>query len=179
MAANEYVFDEEWFIPAMAEDVWDVIANGKLLPEWWTGVYLEAEPLDDFTEPTVGARVKGKARGLLPYKLRFTIESTELTRPRVVAVKTKGDLTGTWQATLYQEDAGTRVKLRECVSADKPMLRALTPLLKPMFEWNHRWTTPRGQSGLIAYLGKKGKLNTTTARRETLRPDDFQDETLD
>lgn len=160
MPNNDYVFLEEWFIPAPIAAVWDVLADAPALPEWWRGVYLEAEPLDGTGDgPRVGARVRGKARGFLPYRLNFIIESTELERPTVVAVKTTGDLTGTWRATLSERDGGTHVDLEERVRADKPILRIFSPVLKPLFAANHRWTTPRGEAGLRAYLAARGKLN--------------------
>lgn len=167
MPNNDYVFVEEWFIPAPIEAVWNVIADARALPEWWRGVYLEAEPLDDAgDEPRVGARVRGKARGFLPYRLNFIIESTELIRPNLVAVRVDGDLTGSWRAALSERDGGTHVDLEERVRADKPVLRILSPLLKPLFAANHRWTTPRGEAGLRAYLATRGQLNPGAGERD-------------
>jgi uncharacterized protein YndB with AHSA1/START domain len=171
MTRNEYVFIEEWFVPASIEDVWEVLADGKRLPLWWRGVYLEATPLDGADVPRVGARLRARARGFLPYHLRFTIEATALERPNLVAVRTIGDLTGTWQATLSEEAGGTRVRTEEHVTADKPILRLLTPLLKPLFEANHRWTTPRAASGMRTYLEEQGKLvDLDTLRAAPLSP---------
>lgn len=161
MPNNDYVFVEEWSIPAPLEDVWDVIADAPALPEWWRGVYLEAESLDGAGDgPRVGARVRGKARGFLPYRLNFIIESIELERPTLVAVKVAGDLTGSWRARLSERDGGTHVELEQRVRADKPILRLFSPVLKPLFAANHRWTTPRGEAGLRAYLAARGKLNS-------------------
>ena len=137
------------------EAVWDVIAYGKLLPEWWKGVYLKAEPLEAYHTPRLGAKLRGEARGFLPYHLRFLIESIELERPRVVMVRTTGELNGTWRAELRPENGGTRVLIDEQVLAEKPILKLLAPLLKPLFAANHRWTTPRGKAGLTAYLRSK------------------------
>lgn len=164
MASNDYVFIEQWFIPAPIGAVWDVLADAPALPAWWRGVYLEAEPLDGaLPEPRVGAQVRGKARGFLPYQLNFIIESTALERPTLVAVKTTGDLTGTWRAALSERDGGTRVDLEERVRAEKPLLALFSPLLKPLFAANHRWTTPRGEAGLRAYLAERGRLNPGAA----------------
>jgi uncharacterized protein YndB with AHSA1/START domain len=160
MPNNDYVFVEEWHIPASVGAVWDVIADARELPKWWRGVYLEAEPLDGAgAEPRVGARVRGKARGFLPYRLNFIIEARELVRPTLVAVSVAGDLTGSWRAVLSECDGGTHVALEQRVSADKPILRVLSPVLKPLFAANHRWTTPRGEAGLRAYLAERGQLD--------------------
>ena len=119
-------------------------------------MYLSAEPLGEDKGPRVGARIRAKARGFLPYRLNLVLETAALTRPTLVAVKVGGDLTGTWTATLRPEGTGTRVVLEERVLASKPLLRTFSPLLKPLFAWNHRWTTPRGEAGLTAYLAERG-----------------------
>jgi len=153
VTSNEFRFDEHWSIPnAKPEAVWNVLARGELLPLWWRGVYLEAEKLDPGEEPRVGARVRAKARGFLPYRLRFIIEATELTPGKLVAVKTSGDFDGAWRAELFPEGGGTRVDLTWIVKVERPILRLLAPVLRPAFAWNHRWTTQRGETGLRAYL---------------------------
>lgn len=155
MPWNAYRFVEHWNIPARPEVVWDVLADGTLLPLWWRGVYLESVPLGAYAGPAVGNRHRAKARGFLPYRLRFELESLALERPRLVKVGVRGDLTGTWTATLSPTAAGTRVDIEQVVTADKPLLRWFSPLLKPLFAWNHRWTTPRGEQGLTAYLAER------------------------
>ena len=72
-------------------------------------------------------------------------------------VKTIGDFDGLWTAALKQEDWGVRVDLVWEVTVLRPILRLLSPLLRPAFAWNHRWTTPRGEKGLKEYLAAKRK----------------------
>jgi uncharacterized protein YndB with AHSA1/START domain len=153
MPKNDYHFVEHWEIPAPRERVYAVLADGKLLPEWWRGVYLEAALLDG-GEVRIGARVRVKARGALPYRLRFVLEATALERDRLVEVTTHGDFRGVWRAALSDlaDGAGTRVDIDWRVTVAKPLIRYLSPLLKPLFTWNHNWTTPRGEAGLTAYL---------------------------
>lgn len=92
---NAYRFVEQWFIPFPPEEVWDVVASGKRLPEWWKGVYLKAEPLEDYTELRVGAKLR--------------VEMTP-------------------------ENGGTR------------------------------WTTPRGEAGLTAYLLSRQEAKSAVAK---------------
>lgn len=157
MPSNVYRFIEHWTIPDCSpQEVYDVISNARLLPEWWKGVYLTVEPFDGGWEsPRVGGRVRAVARGFLPYKLHFVLESTVLEPARVVQVTVKGDLDGSWRASLSAEGRGTRVDIEEQVLAEKPLLRLLSPLLKPLFAWNHYWTTPRGEAGLRGYLAER------------------------
>jgi hypothetical protein len=154
MPSNVYRFVERWTIPDSApQKVYAVISDARLLPEWWKGVYLSVEPFDgEWKPPHVGGRVRAVARGFLPYKLRFVLESTVLEPARVVEVRIQGDLDGTWRAALSADGRGTRVDIEERVVAEKPLIRAFSPLLKPLFAWNHYWTTPRGEAGLRAYL---------------------------
>jgi hypothetical protein len=157
MPANTYRFVEYWWIPgASPEEVYEVNCDPRLLPQWWKGVYLEAQPLGKWAEPHVGAQTRVKARGFLPYKLNFILETTALKPGRLVETKTTGDFVGVWRASLSPQSGGTHVEIDWRVTVDKPLIRFLSPVLKPLFAWNHRWTTPRGEAGLRAYLREHG-----------------------
>ena len=154
MPSNAYRFNERWTIPDFSpQEVYAVLSEARLLPAWWMGVYLAVEPFDgEWEPPRVGGRVRAVARGFLPYRLHFVLESTALEPGSVVEVRIRGDLDGTWRAVLSADGRGTRVDIEEQVIAEKPLIRFLSPLLKPLFAWNHLWTTPRGEAGLKAYL---------------------------
>lgn len=156
MASNSFRFDEAWDIPeAPPQEVWDVLADATLLPLWWGDVYKEVEALTAFDKPTVGAKARARARGFLPYELNFILEAVELKPGKVVAVKTSGDFDGHWRAVLTPSGQSTHVALTWQVLVERPILRLLSPLLRPAFAWNHRWTTPRGQAGLRRYLAER------------------------
>ncbi len=153
MPSNVFRFEERWELPgAKLGQVYDVLSCGELLPQWWKGVYLEAEKLTPGDEPKVGDRVRARARGFLPYELNFIVEAVELEPDRRVVVKSIGDFDGLWSATLTQTETGVSVDLVWEVTVLRPILRLLAPLLRPAFAWNHRWTTPRGEKGLREYL---------------------------
>ena len=155
MASAVFRFDEQWDLPgATPAEVYDVLAHGELLPKWWKGVYLEAELFEPERPPHVGAKLRAKARGFLPYKLNFVIETVELVPDRLVAVKVVGDFDGRWRAALSPKNGGTHVDLTWETELMRPWMRSLAPLLRPVFAWNHYWTTPRGEAGLKAYLAE-------------------------
>jgi hypothetical protein len=160
MPANNYHFSEQWTIPGFTpEQVYEVLANAALVTDWWSGVYLEVEPLGRYTRPVVGGKVRTKARGWLPYTLDFVLEALVLEPGRVVEVKASGDFEGIWRAELVRDGDGTKVLLDWRVEVQMPLIRLLSPVLKPIFAWNHRWTTPRGEQGLCRYLrAKHGRL---------------------
>jgi hypothetical protein len=156
MPSNVFRFEESWELPdADVEEVYDVLAHGELLPQWWKGVYLEAHKLSDNPEPRVGDRLRVRTRGFLPYELNFIVEAAELDPGRKVVVRTIGDFDGLWSATLSQRKEGVHVDLVWEVTALRPILKFLAPLLRPAFAWNHRWTTPRGEKGLREYLATR------------------------
>ena len=156
MPFNVFEFNEHWDIPdETVGDVYKVLAQGELLPQWWKGVYLEAVPLNADAEPKVGARLRAKARGALPYELNFILEAVELVPDKKVVVRTIGDFIGLWTAVLQQQASGVRVDLNWKVTVERPILKYLSPLLRPAFAWNHRWTTPRGELGLREFLAQR------------------------
>ena len=155
MPAHVFRFEEEWNFPdASVAEVYEVLAHGELLPQWWKGVYLKARKLSPSRQPQVGDRLAVQARGFLPYKLDFIIEAAELSPNSRVVVKTFGDFEGRWSATLTKRPEGAHVDLVWEVTVEKPALKRLAPLLRPLFAWNHRWTTPRGERGLRAFLAQ-------------------------
>jgi hypothetical protein len=156
MPSNVFRFEESWEIPgASADEVYDVLAHGELLPLWRTGVYLEATRLSPPGEPKVGDRVRVRARGALPYHLNFVVEAVALEPGRRVVVKTADDFDGRWSALLAPAVDGVHVDLVWEVKVLRPILRFLSPILRPAFAWNHRWTTARGEAGLRAFLAAR------------------------
>lgn len=156
MPSNVFRFDENWEIRDVSVgDVYDVLANGELLPLWWKGVYLEVERLSPGVDPVVGDRFRARARGFLPYELNFILEAAVLDPKRRVVVRTIGDFDGLWSATLSQHAGDVHVAIIWQVTVLRPILKFLAPLLRPAFAWNHRWTTPRGEKGLREYLAQK------------------------
>lgn len=160
MPANRYHFQEQWHVPGHdPHRVYEVLYNATLLPQWWSGVYLEVVPLRAYPRPMVGAKARARARGWLPYRLRFELEALRLEAGRVVEVRATGDFDGVWRAELRPDgEGGTRLELDWKVTVDKPLIRLLSSILKPLFAWNHRWTTPRGERGLIEFLDRRHRV---------------------
>jgi hypothetical protein len=66
-------------------------------------------------------------------------------------VKVVGDLTGSGQWTLTPTDGKVHVRVDWTVFADRPLLRYLTPVFRPIFRYNHNWSVKRAIEGLEPY----------------------------
>jgi uncharacterized protein YndB with AHSA1/START domain len=147
-ASGEYVFVDEWEVAAPPRAVFDALADARTYPEWWTPVYLD---VDADGPPALGKRSAQHFKGRLPYHLRTTSTITRLEPPRVVQGEVEGDLRGRGTWTLTPTAGGTHVRFDWRVFADRPLLRTLTPVLRPVFRWNHDWAIARATEGLESY----------------------------
>lgn len=148
MAANEYRFLTNWIVRGTVEQVSAILEDPLELPRWWPDVYLSVREV----EPGVFAL---HTKGWLPYQLNWYSRRTESRHPYGFSLKAWGDLegNGTWRFTAKGEFTMIRYDWR--VRAEKPLLRYLSPLLKPIFGANHRWAMKRGEEGLRAELVRR------------------------
>ena len=146
VASREYVFVDEWDVAAPREAVYRAISDGRTYPQWWKPVYIA---VDADGEPEVGKQSRQRFKGRLPYRLNTRSTITRLEPPEVIEADVDGDLRGHGKWTLTElEDGGTHVRFDWQVFADKPLLRVLTPVLRPAFRWNHAWAIARAREGL-------------------------------
>ena len=150
----QYRFLDRWDVPAPIEDVYDVVGDVLAYPSWWGDVFLAAT--GDPGPPAPGRATSVVARGFLPYKLQFTLTCLETERPGRIHSQLTGDFegTGTW---LLQPAAhgGTAVTLDWRPQVGKSIVRAFTPIARPLFRKNHTWTMVRGQQHIIEYLERR------------------------
>ena len=146
---GEYVFVDEWDVAAPAEAVFDALADARTYPDWWKPVY---ETVEAEGPPAVGQVSRQHFKGRLPYHLDTTSRVVRLEPPHVVAGDVDGDLRGSgiWTVT-PTGDGSTHVRFDWTVYADKPLLKVLTPVLRPLFRWNHNWAIERAKEGLEPY----------------------------
>jgi mannose-6-phosphate isomerase-like protein (cupin superfamily)/uncharacterized protein YndB with AHSA1/START domain len=147
-ASGEYVFVDEWDVAAPPQAVFDALADARTYPRWWTPVYLD---VDADGPPALGKVSRQHFKGRLPYHLHTTSTITRLERPHVVQGDVEGDLRGRGTWTLTPTRTGTHVRFDWRVFADRPVLRTLTPVLRPVFRWNHNWAIARAMEGLESY----------------------------
>ncbi len=158
---GEYVFADEWHVAAPPDAVFDALADARTYTEWWREVYLDVE---SDGPPGIGQRTRQHFKGRLPYHLHTTSTITRLERPRVVQGDVEGDLRGRGTWTLTPRLGGTHVRFDWRVFPDRPLLRTLGPVLRPLFRWNHDWAVARARDGLEPYAQRTGGRVIRTGR---------------
>jgi uncharacterized protein YndB with AHSA1/START domain len=147
--AKEYVFIDEWNVDAPQEAVFEALADSSTYPDWWKPVYIDVEADGP---PEVGRKSKQHFKGRLPYSLRTTSEIVRYEPPDEFEVSVVGDLTGRGVWTFSKNADGTvHIRFDWRVIADRPLLRYLTPVLRPAFRWNHNYAIKQAMAGLEPY----------------------------
>jgi uncharacterized protein YndB with AHSA1/START domain len=147
--ASQYVFVDEWDVDAPQEVVYEILADARTYPEWWKPVY----------GTVVGDRheTRHHFKGRLPYTLDMRAEMVSEDPPRRFEVQVDGDLRGKGIWTFEPRNGKTHVRWDWIISADKTILRLLTPILKPLFRWNHNWAVARAREGLEPYARRRAR----------------------
>jgi uncharacterized protein YndB with AHSA1/START domain/quercetin dioxygenase-like cupin family protein len=149
LTSREYLFVDEWDVAAPREAVFDAIADARTYPDWWKPVYIDVEADG---EPALGKESRQHFKGRLPYHLHTRSKIVRLEPPHVIEGEVDGDLRGHGRWTLTDTPGGgTHVRFDWRVHADRPLLRMLTPVLRPAFRWNHAWAIARAVEGLEPY----------------------------
>jgi quercetin dioxygenase-like cupin family protein len=152
---REYAFVDEWDVAAPCEAVFDALADVRTYPELWRQVYLGVES----GEPSgVGHVATQHFKGRLPYRLTTRTTTTRHEPPHVLEVDVEGDLRGRGRWILTSAGGNrTHVRFDWHVFADRTLLRALTPLLRPALRANHDWAIARAREGLEPYAAAQSR----------------------
>lgn len=83
-----------------------------------------------------------------------------LDAPREFEVQVDGDLRGRGVWTLSATEGKVHVRFDWRVHADRALLRTLTPVLRPLFRWNHKAAIKQAMAGLEPYARAQQQPNT-------------------
>ena len=151
MSTNEYHFVTRWRVETTAEEVFDTLENPKDLVRWWPAVYLDVKE----AEPGV---FELHTKGWLPYTLRWRLRRLEARRPHGFSLEAWGDFDGKGVWTFEQDGNYVDVTYDWRIKAEKPLLRWLSFLLKPIFSANHRWAMAQGEKSLKKELARRASV---------------------
>ena len=158
--SNEYHFITHWRFEGTVADVYELIGNPFGYTRWWPTVYLDVQELEQGDANGIGRRFRFHTKGWLPYKLRWESRVTEIERPNRLVIRATGDFDGRGIWTLQQQGGAVAVEFDWKLSAEKPLIRYLSFLFKPLFSANHRWAMALGEKGLAQELVRRAPRKT-------------------
>jgi uncharacterized protein YndB with AHSA1/START domain len=147
-----YSFRMVWQFAAPIEKVWETINHPEEWPRWWQNCK-NVERLAEGDAAGVGAVRRFSMQTQLPYRLQFVITSTRSEAPRLLEGSVAGNLEGTLRWELSEDASITTVRYFWDVAPTKAWMAALSPLLKPVFVWNHRAMMKNGGQALSRLMG--------------------------
>src|SRR5581483_11479216 len=152
---NEYHFVSRWRVEGTCGEVADILGDALALPRWWPSVYLGVEELRPPDARGVGGRVRLLTKGFLPYTLRWEFEIVESRYPHGLVLVARGDFEGRGEWTFAQDGRFVDLTYDWRISAEKPLLKNLSAVMKPLFAANHRWAMAQGEKSLTLELARR------------------------
>jgi hypothetical protein len=153
--SNHDAFVTRWRVAGTCGEIADLLGDPLELPRWWPSVYLQVEETRPPDARGLHRRVRLHTRGWLPYTLTWEFELVESRYPRGFALVASGDFDGRGVWTFGQDGAFVDITCDWRLSAEKPLLRNLSFLLKAVFEANHRWAMAQGLESLELELARR------------------------
>lgn len=117
---------------------------------WWDGL---EEVRADKQEIKLGQTFHCTWRSASGYRLRIKLTITKHHAGQYIAFTSEGDLIGKGDFTLSSTTSGiTGITITWRVHTAKRWMNALSPLLRPLFIYNHNRLMAAGQKGLVKYV---------------------------
>jgi len=154
MPTNDYHFITRWRIQGTIEEIAHILADAPSLARWWPSVYLEVRELEPGDARGLGKVVGLYTKGWLPYTLRWQFRVIEIAS-NGFTLQAEGDFVGRGIWTFAQEGDWAIVTYDWKIQADKPLLRRLSFLMKPIFAANHHWAMDQGERSLKLELARR------------------------
>ena len=164
MTANDYHFVTRWRLEGTRGEVADVLGDPLALPHWWPSVYLDVNEIAPPGPDGLGRRVRLCTKGWLPYTIAWEFEVVESRYPHGFTIAASGDFEGVGVWTFEQSGPYVDVVYDWRIRAEKPLLQALSPFLRPLLEANHRWAMSQGEQSLKLELLRR-RARSADARR--------------
>src|SRR5689334_18677763 len=123
MQSNDYRFVDHWWVQGSLKEVAEILSSAPDLARWWPSTYLEVQVLKEGDDHHVGEEGTVRAKGWLPYQIRFNYRILEEHYPHGFTLAAHGDLTGRGVWTMDQEGAYVHLVYDWTVRGDKPILR--------------------------------------------------------
>lgn len=170
MAGNVYALESEWQMTGCIQEVYDIISDADGLADWWPSGFLSVDVTKRGDDVGLGKELQVVTKGWLPYTIRWSQLVTEIDPPNGFTIEVRGDFDGRGVWTLVQDGDAVIVRFDWRINADKPLLRYGSPVLKPIFTWNHRWIMARGRESLALEILRRRAVSAEDRMTVPLPP---------
>lgn len=154
MSSNDYHFVTPWRVKGTIAEVDEILRDFSGFPRWWSSVYLRVELVEPGDADGIGRLLRLHTKGKLPYTLTWQARVVERHSPFGFTIEASGDFEGRGIWAFEQDSEWVNATFDWKLRAEKPLLRWLSFLLKPLFSANHRWAMARGEEGLERELAR-------------------------
>lgn len=144
----------EWQLDAPVESVWDQISRPEDWPIWWRAVR-RVQLIAAGGADGVGTVRRFTWTTALPYTLTFDMETTQIEPMRLLEGRARGELDGVGRWTFAANGKQTLLRYDWHVELTRAWMRALAPILRPVFAWNHNVVMGWGHEGLAKRLRQR------------------------
>ncbi len=155
MKSNEYAFTTHWRVQSTCREISDILGNAPDLVRWWPSVYLGVQEVEPGDADGVGKVVSLYTKGWLPYTLRWQFRVTDNRSPFGFSLEAWGDFVGRGDWKFAQDGDWVNITYDWRIRADKPLLRTLSFIMKPVFAANHHWAMRKGEESLKLELQRR------------------------
>ena len=155
MASNDYQFTTRWRVKSTVNEISDILGSAPDLRRWWPSVYLDVRQLEPGDERGIGRVIDLYTKGWLPYTLRWQFRVTESRYPYGFSLEAWGDFVGKGVWTFAPSGDEVIITYDWTIRADKPLLKTLSFLMKPIFAANHHWAMRMGEKSLQLELARR------------------------
>ena len=167
--SHHYRFITRWRLKATAEEVFGILSQPLEYPRWWPSVYLTVREVKRGSPTGRGREFRFQTKGWLPYTLRWNARTVESKLPNTIEMTASGDFQGRGIWSIVPDGEYVDITFDWKLSAEKPLLRYLSFLLRPAFEANHRWAMEEGARDLELEVAR-GRANSVEEMNAIPRP---------
>lgn len=154
MSYSSYHFVTHWKVRGGIHLVFEILRDGENYSQWWRPAYVSSRVVG----LQGGHKVHCLVRAKLPYTLSFTMELAHEKPPYELELRATGELVGRGLWRLREAGELTEIEFQWDVRAEKTLVKWLSPILRPLFHWNHDWVMRMGQIGLQEEVERRGSL---------------------
>ncbi|MFD1021023.1 hypothetical protein [Thalassobacillus hwangdonensis] len=155
MKSNQYEMRKTWKVKGNRDELFEILTNAVDYPRWWPSLFLDIEDTGVVKEAGGNMYALRSTGGWFPATLQWNLVNVNESTPYRVSVRACGDVTGrgTWKLT--EDGEYVNVELLWILEADKPLLKYLSFILKPVFMANFHWCMKRGYESLNLELQRR------------------------